>query len=129
MGRDDTPQNLPENLPQRWRERAELLRDWGGTPEAARLWERAATELEQALAAAGSEILTLKEAALLTGLTAGHLGDLVRDGTIPNAGRKGSPRIRRADLPVTTKREPDQPRRAVLSRREITSIVGRRRNP
>jgi len=96
----DHDQAVPEHLPKRWRERAAALRDWGADEAAARLWERAAVELEQALRAAGAETLTLVQAAHETGLTADHLGDLVRQGKIPNAGRKGAPRIRRADLPA-----------------------------
>lgn len=91
---------LPENLPHTWRQRALQLREWAASEESARLWERAAAELERALATTGSEVLTLPEAARLSGLTAGYLGDLIRAGKLPNAGRKGAPRIRRVDLPT-----------------------------
>jgi hypothetical protein len=122
---DHTPE-LPENLPRLWRERVEQLRDWGGSTEAARLWERAAVELEQALRSRGGETLTLAQAARASGLTAGYLGDLVRAGKIPNAGRRNAPRIRRADLPAR-KREPERPPRRSSSRREITAIAERLR--
>ena len=102
---------IPEALPHRWRERAELLRDWGADEGAARLWERAAGELEQALRASGDETLTLVQAARETGLTADHVGDLVRRGVIPNAGRKGAPRIRRADLPIKQPKHGPTPER------------------
>lgn len=117
-------QRLPENLPHLWRERAEQLREWGGSAAVARLWERAATELEQALRAAGGEVLTLTEAAAVCGLSRGHLSDMIRAGRLPNAGRKFAPRVRRADLPAT-KRHPAPahlPRR-VPSRRDIAEIV------
>lgn len=45
------------------------------------------------------DILTLEEASARSGYGVEHLGRLVREGRIPNAGRKGSPRIRVADLP------------------------------
>jgi hypothetical protein len=47
-------------------------------------------------------LLTLTEAAEMSGYSADHLGRCVRDGMIPNAGRPNSPRIRRADLPLRT---------------------------
>ena len=120
----DLSARLPENLPHAWRERAEQLRDWGGSSEAARLWERAATELEQALRLAGGETLNLTEAARLSGLTAGYLGDMIRAGKLANVGRKYSPRVRRADLPAA-KQHPAPARlpRCVPSRRVIAEIV------
>jgi hypothetical protein len=48
--------------------------------------------------------LTLAAAAAESGLSVDHLGKLIRDGTIPNAGRKGAPRIRSADVPRGAKR-------------------------
>ena len=36
------------------------------------------------------------------GYTAAHLSELIRQGRIPNAGRIGAPRIRRADLSIKT---------------------------
>jgi hypothetical protein len=47
-----------------------------------------------------AEILTLAEAAQESGYSGDHLRHLIADGTLDNAGRKGSPRIRRGDLPV-----------------------------
>ncbi len=87
-------------MPPAWRERAKALREWGGSPEAAVLWERAAVELEQALQVTGSEVLRLPVAAKLCGVSAAHLADLVRRGKLPNAGRKHAPRVRRGDLPI-----------------------------
>ena len=45
------------------------------------------------------EPLTLREAAGEAGYSEDHLGRLVREGKIPNAGRPGAPRILRANLP------------------------------
>ena len=56
-------------------------------------------EVEALLTAEEDETLSLTRAARESGYSAGHLGRLVRDGTIPNAGRRHAPRIRRADLP------------------------------
>lgn len=48
--------------------------------------------------------LTLGAAAAISGYSTEHLGRLLRDGIIPNAGRKHSPRILRSDLPIRPKR-------------------------
>jgi hypothetical protein len=115
---------LPENLPHVWRERAAQLRDWGGSSEVAQLWERAAAELEQALQTAGGQTLTLKEAAEVCGLTTGYLGDMVRAGKLPNAGRKHAPRVRRGDLPAAKAALARPPQRS-RSRPQITDIASR----
>jgi hypothetical protein len=52
----------------------------------------------------GSDQLTLTAASSLSGYTTDHLSRLIRQGSLPNAGKKGSPRIRRADLPIRPKR-------------------------
>ena len=43
--------------------------------------------------------MSLSEAARRTGYSSDHLGRLIREGKVHNAGRKGSPRIRLGDLP------------------------------
>jgi hypothetical protein len=87
------------DLPNQWRERAKLLRDYGGG-DSAKAWDVAATELDQALRDHREETLTLTEAARLSGYTPDHLGELVRSGKLPNAGRPNAPAIRRSDLPT-----------------------------
>lgn len=56
--------------------------------------------------------LTLTAAAEISGYSTEHLGRLLRQGVIPNAGRKHSPRIRRSDLPMRPKRRVAQVSRA-----------------
>lgn len=56
-------------------------------------------DFERFRAGEAEELLNLCDAARLSGYSEDHLGKLVRAGKIPNAGRAGSPRIRRADLP------------------------------
>ena len=87
-----------ENLPGAWRKRAKELRRYGGERPAAAL-EACAAELETALRDRDETTLSLTEAARESGYTADHLGRLVRDGRIPNAGRPGVPRIARVHLP------------------------------
>ena len=69
-----------------WRERAQMLRDFGGDRVAVKIWELAATELDQALRNWSHESLNLTDAARLSGYTAAHLSALIREGKIPNAG-------------------------------------------
>ena len=85
-------------LPEEWRRRAGTFRQYGGEAPA-RALEACAAELEAALRRKDRTVLTLKEAAMATGYSASHLGRLVRDGTIPNAGRRGAPRIALRHLP------------------------------
>ncbi len=85
------------DLPTTWRERAAYLEQFGD-PTSAKLWRLAAVELEQALKAHGAETLSLTEAAAISGYTADHLGSLIRQGKLPNAGRPNAPRIRGSPL-------------------------------
>ena len=89
-------------LPQQWREKAKLFRQHGHEATA-RTYEVCSAELEAAVRGGAQELLDLKEAARESGYSADHLGRLVRDGKIPNAGRRNAPKIRRIDLP----RRPD----------------------
>ena len=87
-----------EILPADWRTRAKTLRHYGGETPAVAL-EACAAELEAALRRRNETTLTLTDASRESGYSADHLGRLVRDGKIPNAGRPGAPRIARGDLP------------------------------
>ena len=80
-----------------WRTLAATLRPYADA--AAVAYERAADALDAALDAKNGARLTLREAARESGYSADHLGRLLRQGLIPNAGRPRAPRIRRADLP------------------------------
>jgi hypothetical protein len=81
-----------------WRVRAERLRAWGADA-AAVVWEKAAAELEAAVAAGAADVLTLAEAGAESGYSPEHRARLVREGKIPNVGRLHAPRVRRSDLP------------------------------
>ena len=87
-----------EGLPAKWRRQAKSLRRYGGDTPAAAL-ERCAADLEAALVERDETTFSLVEAARESGYSADHLGRLVRDGKIPNAGRPGAPRIALKDLP------------------------------
>ena len=81
-----------------WRDRATMFRDHA-EDSVAIAYERCAEELEDALHDQDATLYTLQEAAAVSGYTAGHLGRLVRDGRIPNAGRPSAPRIAHRHLP------------------------------
>lgn len=106
----------PETLPALWRERAQQMQDWGSGEDLARAWELAAIELEQSLRQEQDEALNLREAARECGLSANHLGELIRQGKIPNSGRTNAPRILRADLPIKRR-----PQRRISETTEITA--------
>ena len=107
--REQRTPTSPGDLPTQWRQRAQLLREWGSDPHTARLWEMAAGELDHALGAGGDEALCLVEAAEESGYSADYLGSLIRRGKIPNAGRKHSPKIRRFHLPTKKSTKPGRP--------------------
>jgi hypothetical protein len=84
-------------LVERWRGRAGELAPYA--PAAAEAFKRAAAELEAVIRSADDQPLTLSDAASESGYSAERLRHMLADGELPNAGRKGAPRIRRADLP------------------------------
>jgi len=113
----------PASLLLQWRERAAYLEQFGD-PTSAKLWRLAAVELEHVLKAVGDETLSLTEAAAESGFTADHLGALVRQGKLPNAGVPNAPRIRRNDLPTKRSHGPGRPaRRRVVDREHIRRIA------
>ena len=66
------------------------------------VWLKLAEQLLGGIKRQEETHLTLQEAADLSGYSADHLGRLVREGKIPNAGRPKAPRIARRDLPRKT---------------------------
>ena len=89
----------PKDLPQAWCEQAKHLRQLGAEGQAC-TFEHCAKQLEGAFSSYADEKLTVAEAAVATGYSEDSLRNLLRKGTIPNAGRPNAPRIRRADLPL-----------------------------
>ncbi len=83
-----------------WKTEADALAQRYGDDRAARLFRMLAAELEEAIRDTQDETLTLDEAAAVSGYTNSHLRHLVADGSIPNAGRRGAPRIRRSAVPI-----------------------------
>ncbi|MDE0072572.1 MAG: hypothetical protein OXR82_08040 [Gammaproteobacteria bacterium] len=116
-----------EALPGTWRRRAKALRRYGSEPPAVTL-ERCAAELEDTIVERDETTYSLVEASRESGYSADHLGRLVRDGKIPNAGRPGAPRIARRDLPrkAHVPAEPrlaEEPRRRDVSNAQIVQSI------
>ena len=120
-GRKSQPASV-EGLPADWRQRAKTLRRYGGETPATAI-ERCADDLEATIAERDETTYSLVEAARESGYSADHLGRLVRDGRIPNAGRPGAPRIARRDLPRKAHAPPDpqQPLADRPRRRDVTN--------
>ncbi len=79
------------------------LRESFGAEGRARALEWAAAKIEQALRDESDQLLTLPDAAKLSGYHPDSLARMVRDGQIPDhrpPNSKGMIRIRRGDLPV-----------------------------
>jgi hypothetical protein len=62
-------------------------------------YEQAARELEGAMREIEHQTLTLEEAARESGYHSDSLRHMLAAGQLPNAGRRGAPRIARKDLP------------------------------
>ena len=88
-----------DGLAAHWRDEAETLRRRGATAQAVVL-ESCAEELESALQQQHDEVLNLTQASRVSGYSREHLGRLLKEGTIPNAGQLGAPKIRRGNLPT-----------------------------
>jgi hypothetical protein len=80
-----------------WRSRASDLERYA--PVAAQAFRDAADELAEALNGAEGSV-SLAEASTLGGYSIDSLQRMVACGRIQNCGRKGKPRVRRADVPV-----------------------------
>ena len=85
-------------LAEKWRSDADLLRRYGDE-QGAIVCELHAGELEAAWREWQDEVMSVADASAESGYGEEQLRRLIRDGTIPNAGKPHSPRIRRRDLP------------------------------
>lgn len=88
----------PLALCRKWRAKACVLQEYGDD-QAANICELHASELERWWHEDQREPVTVAEAAALSGFSQSHLFHCIEDGTLPNAGRRGAPRIRRSDVP------------------------------
>jgi len=98
----------PADLPDTWRALAMQQRSLGADAQA-RTLEWCADQLTTAMLQKADERLSLHRAAEESGYSVDHLGRLLREGKIPNSGRRAKPLIRRGDLPVKVGRRKAQP--------------------
>lgn len=70
----------------------------GVQANAANLVRAVVRSLRNVRTAESDKLLTLPEAAIRTGYSPDHIGRLIREGKLDNAGRKNAPRVRAADL-------------------------------
>jgi hypothetical protein len=108
----------PSHLLAHWRAHAAEIEAYAQPPAAA--FRRAADQLEAVLQSADAKPLTLEQAAAESGYSVDHLGRLIRQRRIPNAGRKNAPRILRSDLP----RKASSCRDSLPARGDCLHLVG-----
>lgn len=89
----------PKDFAAKWSAEAEAMRQRGALVNGAVLIDEVLLDFEAAVGDYWDQPLTLTEASNESGYSLDHLGLLIRQGTIPNAGRTHAPRIRRRDLP------------------------------
>ena len=90
--------------------------------------ESCAAQLEEAIRESDEATLTLTDVAKESGYPTDHLGRLVREGRIPNAGRPGAPRIARRHLAkktgaATERLAPVRPQRELCAARIVRSVI------
>ena len=90
---------ISRDILDRWTKRRDELRKLHAAVDGAVICEEILADLDALQLAEGNITLMLSDAAAMSGYSADHLSRLLRDGKLPNVGRKGAPRIRLADLP------------------------------
>lgn len=85
-----------------------------GDERMAGVCEQFAEWVEEIVRLGEQEILTLHQAAEESGYSEDHLGRMVRERKIPNAGRRNAPRILRRDLPIKPGHLPNRGRHLQL---------------
>jgi hypothetical protein len=89
-----------------WGKQRDDFARYGAQVDGAALIDRMLSDLEEATTDHHDVVLNLTDAAAECGYHAESLGRMVRNGEIPNYGRKGAPRVKRGDLPKRLHRRP-----------------------
>jgi hypothetical protein len=102
------------------RAKATELRDLFGDEARARALEWAACEIESAMRDDAEQLLSLADAATISGYTVDHLARLVRTGKLVDrrGPRDTSTRVRRGDIPIKA-------RRAHISGADVRDLASR----
>ena len=88
-----------DELLARWQSRRAEWKRLGAHVEGAAVADEVIADLALLEQFEGEEVLSLSAACKESGYSRDHLARLIRQGTIPNAGRPNAPRVRRRDLP------------------------------
>lgn len=109
----------------RWQRRRDEWKRLGVHVDGAAVADDVLADLAALAASALDEVLSLSAAARESGYSRDHLARLIRQGTIPNAGRPNAPAILRRNLPRKAAALPREPEsdisRAQVARSVITS--------
>jgi hypothetical protein len=91
-----------ESLRTRWQARRDEFARFDATVHGARLCDELLTDLANAQRSRADEVLSLRDAASISGYSTDHLARLIRTGKIPDSRPRPRGRlvIRRADLPI-----------------------------
>jgi hypothetical protein len=102
--KDDTGVTDAE-IAEKWQRKLAEMEELDAYPSGAALCRLFLRDLDLVRAAKDERLLSLREAAVESGYHVDSLSRLVRQGRIPNAGRKHRPRVRPKDLPRRPKPE------------------------
>lgn len=83
----------------KWTTEADAMQRRGVMVNGAGLLAEVLADFKTVQATQTEAVLSLPEAASRSGYSVEHLGRLIRESRLPNAGRRGAPRIRVTDLP------------------------------
>lgn len=92
-------QRCGSTIEQRWSERRDHYARLGVLVDGARIVDDFLLDLQTLRETEAETLLSLAAAAKISGYSTEHLARLVRQGILPNSGRKGRPLIARKDLP------------------------------
>ena len=113
----------------RWRNRRAEWKRLGAHVDGAAVADEILADLALLEQFERDEVLSLAAASAESGYSRDHLARLIRQGTIPNAGRPNAPRVRRRDLPRKAislqSREESGISRAQIARSVVNSLRGR----
>jgi hypothetical protein len=84
----------------KWSTRRDEYRRLSVMVDGARLCEEVLGDLRLLIETQGETVLSISDAAAISGYSREHLGRLVKEGKLENVGRPHAPRVRRGDLPM-----------------------------
>ena len=122
-----SPAPLLDDLRTKWRARRDEFARFRAAVDGATLCGELLADLDNALLEHDDEVLTLRAAAAVSGYTVDHLARLIRQGKLPNAGRKRAPRVRRRDVPLKVNPSRGHDTDSYNARSDARSLVRRLR--